>query len=238
MSKAILYPLFVLLLSFNRNEDKSIDAYQITQIIPDFDGEGRIHGYDTSNVQVFYFKDLILYKLMYLHSLTENDVVKIIDERRTHYILFKRNEQYGFDFDEHKTPFKRAILVDSAFSGEWSKQTKLYPMFVNLLPKLITSRSNGDSLIETYKMRDKKDSIDAAECELKFTSSIKNIELTLSRELDSTKNMKLYELSFVANPEYMKSYGIVSGKYYSYYHLEKLKDFDREYIMKLFDSYN
>jgi hypothetical protein len=238
MLKAIRYSILVFIISsFSPVKNDNIEAYQITQIMPDINMAGGIHRYDTSTAQVFYFKDLIIYKLNYTHTITDNGVVTVKDEKRSHYILFKKSERYGFDFDEHKTPVKRRVLIDSVFSGEWTKQNDLYPMFTAYKTRLLNSQRKGNSLIENYRMWDKKDSMKVLDCRLKFTTSMKNIELSICKQLDSTSNRKLYEMSFAGNPEYYKRFGITSGIYYSHYLIEKLKTFNNEYLMKLVASY-
>lgn len=216
----------------------SIEAFEILQVVPDVSVDGKVIAYDTSTVQVFYYNSLVLYKLSYIHSYSEDDVQIIENQLRTHYILYKPGERYGLDFDEYKHPYKREILLDSAFRGEWSVQTRLYPMFVKNLSKLTASRRQGDSLVEQYTLRDLKDSMDVASAELKFTNSIGNIELSICKELDSLKNMKLYELSFVGAKDYFKSKGLTEGTYYSLYHLKKLDHFDTRFIKALFSLYD
>jgi hypothetical protein len=219
---------------YNTQSEKNIEAFEITQILPNVDFKGVVQTYDTSTTIVYYYKDMSLYRLSYFYS-EENEGKTIIDhELRYHYVVCKKDSLYGYDYDQHKSPGKKRVLIDSAFAGEWAVQTKLYPMFEKNLPKLISTKKEATTLIENYKLRDKTDSVYIADFTLKYTNAIKNIDLSICKEFDSLKNMKLYELSFFANPYYMKRFGIIKGRYYSYYHLKKIPVENQEKILHYF----
>lgn len=202
---------------------KNIVGYQVSQIIPNIDILGHINDYDTSRVEVFFYEDLALYHLNYLHTITVDGKILIKDERRFHYFVYGKDSTYGYDIDENKTPSVRKAEVDSTFKFEWVKQTRLFEMFINGKPFLFKSENYRDSTVEYYKIRDKKDSIDIVECKVVFSPHFKNDQnISICRELDSLKHMKVIEFSFTTNPEYLKNFGIVKGEYFCKYQLKKL----------------
>jgi hypothetical protein len=215
-----------------------ITCEKVTQVFPNLSSTGKLTGYDTSSVHIYYYKNLILYNLSYHFDSTVNDKL-LLSEKRFHYILYEKGNSYGYDFDEHKTQYKRKISMDSVFKIEWIAVTRLYPLFVTNIAILLSSNRNKDSgtLHEQYLIKAKDDTTVLAKCSLGFTNKLQHVRYSLSKELDSIKKMKLNMVRIKNHTQYFKEYNFTLDTYELAYDLESVPVFNQNKIMSYFNMY-
>ena len=143
----------------------------------------------------------------------------------------------GVDFDMHATPIRKRVLLEPLFKSLWIKQTNLYPFFTNFNVILKSSQKSADSVVEKHEFVNKKTGKHLGECQLTYSNSIPyQTDISICRELDSLRQMKLTQFVFTFEPSYVKQFGIISGKYYSFYRLEKIDIPNKGDIMRYFND--
>jgi hypothetical protein len=158
---------------------------------------------------IFYYKDLVLYKIPFFHNYSrttidkEGEVVReelIHSELKFQYLIHKQGDSIGLRYDSIDAKSGQIFSVDSFLT------TKL----VTNIGSFINNNKGKDSLV--YTQYDKKRflltekyvpkvKIDASyyDSAILCYSKINNSEFSFSRELDSLKEMKLYRIRFLYN---------------------------------------
>jgi hypothetical protein len=213
-----------------------ITSEKVTQVLPNLDNENKLMSYDTSSVQMYFYKNLVLYELSYRFDSIVNNKT-LISEDRTHYFVYEKGKTFGFDYDEHKSIYKKRISLDSIFKFEWIAQNKLYPLFLDNPTLLVSSHKNQDSgtLHEKYIIRYKNDTSTTGTCSLSFSNNLKDVRYSISKELDSIKNMKLYSFKTERYAGYIQ--GIYVDAYITSTLLEKVSVSNPKKIMSYFNMY-
>ena len=240
---AIKFFIFILgLLSCNLDNDNDLlKAVKATAVFPNFDlPTGKLIYYDTSTVLIFYTKDLVVYKLHYiLDSVTtrsyRDSIVtdRYVSVKRDHYFIYQKGKDYGYDYDPYKSFMGRKVPLDMIFKNEWCVQNKLYPIFgdVNIVNLISSYKSkNADTLKESYFIKSKTYSNQSASVFLEYCASLKDIEFSLSRELDSVRNSKLSKIRIANDPMKIND-TLTFDKYETYYEINRLEQFDQEEVL-------
>lgn len=219
------------------NTDK-IQAIKIIGVLPRFDfSTGKIYGYDTSTVFIFNYKNIELYKMYYDYHTETDDT--LITQRLIHYFVHNKGENWGYDYDESKKFIGIKISIDSIFKNEWVTNTKLYPIFgeANNI-KLISSykSKNLDTLKESFFLKSKIYTNQSCSVFLEYSKSLGNVYFSLSKELDSIKNMTLYKFRIVNDPMKVND-TFTMGKYELNYEMQKVDIFNKQEILGYIDKF-
>lgn len=191
---------------------------------------GKLLGYDTTVTQIVQKDDIVLYKILYKYDSLKLDT--IISESRCHYIVYKRGDRFGYNYDIHKSSKGQKVNLDSILKYEWFIQNKLYPIFgsINEVKLLSTYKSsNSDTLKERYSIISKVNPGHSGLAFLEFCNSLNGINFSLSKELDSLKNMKLYKFRTQYNPIKVSD-TVTIDKFETAYEIKVSKQIDKEII--------
>lgn len=196
-------------------ENENVHCYKITNLFPKFDNSGMVREYDTSFAKVYFYGNFRLYDLSYIFKY--NDVVNgEVFQRRRHLVAFNKDSLYGIDYDEFKIPAQRRVRLDSLFRNEWVAQNKVYPILGANISTLISKESNVEKqeVTETYSLQSREDSSLVGTVSLVFKKEFaRKIDISLSKELDSIKGMKLVKTEIKVLAKDFKQYKTHIGKY-------------------------
>lgn len=162
---------------------------------------GKLIGYDTTVTKIVQKKEIVLYKIMYTYDTLKSDTV--ITDKLFHYVLYKIGDSFCYNYDSKKSINGQRVNLDSILKYEWFVQNKLYPMFSNIneVRMLSTYTSlNNDTLKEEYSLKSIANPEQSGLVFLEFCHSMKQLNFSLSKELDSIKKMKLYKFRTQMNP--------------------------------------
>jgi hypothetical protein len=175
-----------------------------------------------------------MYDLVYQFTNTVNGKVTISEERH-HYVAFDVDSVFGYDLNMTSGILKR-VRLDSLLKNEWLVQNKLYPKLTNNIAILTESKRNKDSgtLVERYLIKSKEDSAELASCTFSYTDKISGIDISLSKELDSIKNMKLYKAETVYFSRHFKEPDFTMGEFVTCYSLKEGVISDEKRILSYF----
>lgn len=215
----------------HKGELRCIEA---TSIHPSFTLTGEVNKYDTSRIRVYYLGTKRLYDLQYQYTLTENQTLKTSEIRR-HLVAFDIDSAFGYDLNQTSGIVKR-VNLDSLFKKEWIAQNKIYPMITTNIAVLTESRQNKDSgiLVEAYLLKNKSDSVEVGSLRFTYETKFHGIDISLSKELDSIKNMTLSKTEIVSFPRYFKESNFTMAKYQLGSTLREIQNFDQKKILSYF----
>lgn len=218
-------------------KSEKVSGIKVTQVSPNMTPNGRVNGYDTSSINIYYHENYRLYKLVY-HFDSIVDDVTIISEDRYHYILHTMGSNSGFDYDLKKSPTIRKVNMDSVFRVEGIFQTDLCPVFFKFSATLTQSQKsdNSNTLKEVYNLKGIEDSSMTGTCFVEFTTKMKNIDFTFCKELDSIKKMKLQKIKIVNDPRYYNAGGFYIDKAVVEYSVEVERDINFSEINPIFET--
>jgi hypothetical protein len=219
-------------------KERNIKGIKISQVFPYMSNEGKLINYDTPSVKIYYYKNYTLYHLVYHFDSSVNSKL-LLSEDRYHNVVYMNGEDYAYDYDEHKYPYKRKVSIDSIFNLEWVFRIQVYSIFTNSTAILISSDKDNNSgiLREVYKIRGNVDTSLSSTCYLEFSNKSRDVNFSLSKELDSIKKMSLFKIRNINNPRYFKQAGIYIDRVETSYLLEEIKVPEDKRILYYFKMY-
>lgn len=235
----------------------SIRCFKVTQNFPNTNIKGKLISIDTMVAWVYYYRDQILFYSAYYYNpdallfrLLNPEVdtnrsppgsfflfdTTAIPEVRYRYFIYTKGHSYGSVFDKYKAEYNKRILIDSVLESEWTVQSVADPFIHNTLRLISNHRiRNKGILIEKYSFRGRKDTGVNGTVELSFSHKLKAGGYSLSKNLDSIKNMKLYRVFMITNSRYIKNYRISLDRVEQFSELEEIPVKNREEILKYFE---
>ena len=221
---------------------QDIRAIRVSQFLPLINEKGKIFRIDSADLDIYYSGKIRLYKMQYRYdSIAENGKI-ILSEKRYHYFIHHQDSVYGYHFDSrNKSVKKRRETSDSVFENEWFRQTELTSNFLENKTQLISVSRNTDSgtLHESYILAGKRDTGITGTMTLDYDKKLNGISFSFSKELDSTRQMKLIKVIEKYNQRFDKTYETTIDARELVFNLKDLSltDRDREQIAYYFKEY-
>lgn len=198
-------------------QNAEITTIRLTQIIPNFlSGDGK--GFDTSNSYIFYYNDLVLYKLPYQFDSSETVTIegsaksKILkSEIRYQYFALEKEKDFGLFYGKNFLPGVEKMPLDSFYKNEGSNfRNCMYQNIVENGTKIIShiDEKTSDGTSEIFKYLCKTDTSQTVTSRFYFSNKYSDIQFSLSPELDSIKQMKLYKVVAELESPCFKDFGI------------------------------
>lgn len=223
MTLRILLNVIFLLSAWTYNPCRSsipnaeITTVRLTYVMPNiFFGDGK--SFDTINSYIFYYKDMVMYKLSYQWDSTEtftingSDVPKLLKtETRNQYFVQENEKNFGLFYGKHFRPCVEKMSLDSFFKSEGSNfRLCIYRNLVDSSTKIIshTNEKTVDGMSETYKYICQADTSQTVTTHFYFSTKIPDLPFSLSPEFDSAKQMKLYKIVAEIDSPCFKDFGI------------------------------
>lgn len=189
--------------SMNMQSDST--CLRITKKIPILTNSGRVDRYETQYAFVHSQGDLRLYETPYYYD-------SIIDEHNiktmTLYKIFVHHKDsiYGRGFDLQNNILNLRVHRDSFSSIIYFTDLRLKDLFEDEILTMKSSEKNNSLGIycETYSITGKKNAKKSGLALFCYSEQLKNIDITLSKELDSIHKMKLCEVIIQTDPQLVK----------------------------------
>jgi len=192
--------------------DNTIRSVVVSEVIPFPDKNGKFTIYDTLTIPIYYYQGLTAYKLIYRLDSLDSLGNLIGSQNRYHFFVYKKDDIFGYIYNSFDSKVATKVSADSMLKhGIWCEANNLYSGFSQNIIQLVSTYSNKDSgtLHEFYVYRRKNDSTISGNFSLSFSDKIKGIEYSLSKELDSLKGMKLYNVKMEGHIQSQKKGKIV-----------------------------
>lgn len=184
---------------------------------------------------IYYYHDQILYYSSYTFNLHTSFDAPPIQEIRYRYFVYTKGKSCGFVNDKYKSEFNKRVAVDSMLKMEWTTQFGFYPFNCNVVFISENKNANTGELHERYSFKGGNNNSMSGTIDLYFSSRLKISEFSLSKELDSMKNMKLYKVYIVNNSRFIKEHNITLDKIEQGWKLEEIPVSNREEILNYFN---
>nr|WP_315163055.1 hypothetical protein [uncultured Flavobacterium sp.] len=155
----------------------------------------------SDSIALIRYKNYLLYEFKDLQNF-ENDTATVKEEVRYRYFLFKKNEKHGFYYDSLNAKISKEVSTDSILSNRAFYGQSL---FTSSKMKLLSYEKSkySFSLIEKYKCKTKIDVTYPDTMIVYYTNKMKGLELTLSKELDFIKKMKVVKIRAIYNSQFI-----------------------------------
>ena len=132
---------------------------------------------------VFYYKDLILYKGNYQFDSVVNGKT-MVHEQRSDYFVFHKDSLFGYNYHNKKRAPVDSMLQKISFQGS------TFDTLANIRPDSTYSDSEGN-LRKVYNIDKSPESFTIR---FYYTKNLKGIAETFSKAMDNIKNMKLFKI--------------------------------------------
>ncbi|SKA15330.1 hypothetical protein [Sediminibacterium ginsengisoli] len=211
----------------------SVKAVTINSLFPKISDSGKYMGHDTLTVKIIGYQDLRIYEIPLF---TFNDSTS---GKTVFYLMHKTGDKTGFKTDGNNSLFTQQVSADSIIAANWFSNENLdqYVIFTLSDMQLLSSEKDKETGIvqDVYRARAKKDSTLTGTCTFIYKPAMNTFEATLSKELDSLKQMRLAEVRIVNDS--MKYKNIVIDPIPMKLWLEETPVSDPEKYMEMFRKY-
>lgn len=218
--------------------ENGIKCIEVSRLFPVIGMTGNLRGYDTLSIKIFHKYRLVMYRFSYdyIHMIDDSVDKK---EKRFDYIISRKGDSSGIHYDLNDSILKERVPVDSFINSRWVRKFDLYQLLHDSTSALVSSvrKDHGNILEECYFLKGVKDTTRSGQVCLFYTTKLNGIEYSLSKELDSLKQMKLYKATIVNNSRFLKQYNITMDRIETYYQIQVDTTFDQEKILGLFERF-
>lgn len=177
---------------------KEIRGIKITSQFPYLDTNGKLVAYLPNQTNLFYTGDQVLYQTFYYAR--ESNTSRTANPRFVHYnYVYTKGNIFGILTDSARSVFQKKIRVDSMLAREWSASVNFKFLFSE--NKTVFGGSQilkSGARQDLYYLTGKQDSSMKGELRLEFSpGSLRNIDYSFSKELDTVKGMKLSKVEMI-----------------------------------------
>jgi len=213
-------------------EKSQLRAIRVTQNFPYVNNQGKLLGYDSTSVNIYYFGDQVMYSDFYQwDSLVQGVSVKT--EIRQNFFVFEKGKAHGFFYDKHKSEFDRKVLIDSMLQQQWYNQTGYLFDF----EKLQLAHYNTDSgiLSKKYDTKGTRDTTMKGSAFLQFSNKLTWTDYSLAKIFDTITGMKLCRINTTTNSRYLKDHNITLDTITQIFYMEEIAINNEKEILYYFD---
>jgi len=219
----------------------SVVAIKISRNFPWMTNEGKLLSYEQENASIFYKKDLVLYKIPYVHKIyklsdsTIYEVDKV--EERIKYFVYQKGDSIGYFTDSSLNIHFFQCPTDSMFAQFWPTQPFLEPLLENFHYARIDSLNfrKDDIFSTTYFFQNKTDSLQKGTFTLEFSPSFPSVDYSICQRLDTIKEMKLINARVFNEARYVRKYNVTIDAVDDYQRLTLFIDFNLSEITPFFE---
>ncbi|SKA15341.1 hypothetical protein [Sediminibacterium ginsengisoli] len=209
MNKLILiFLLFFTKQAIHAQVSHEIKAVSVTYLFPLIDNAGKFIRHEVFDVNIYAYKDLRLYEMPFWELGIKGEYERPPLKHEVYY-LYKVGDTIGFKSENHEKLFNLCIPIDTFMKQSWfsNENFNQYSLFKDSYMKLISIKKDSitGAVEEIYDAKEKEDTTSTARCYFLYKPMIHSFGITLSRELDSIKQMRLCRVKVMNNPRLYKN---------------------------------
>jgi hypothetical protein len=190
----------------------------------------------TKDYDVFYFKDLILYRFMYIFDSSFNRRPVLL-EKRNFFFIFHKDSSFGYSYYTDR-PDRKSVArenVDSVLN-EGRFRTDGYDTL--LIRKADSSFINADGdLVKIYKYPSSPTYPENSTFYAYYTKRLAKIPESLSKKLDNIQYKKLFRIRAVAHGGYYQQFNMRFPEREVLLELKEFENYNKEEVMHYFRIY-
>lgn len=238
--------IFLMNCASTKNYSKNIVAISFIVNFPVVQGDNQLF-YFRDTIPIFYYQDLILYKLPYTFDSskmiyhTKTDTIEqqnILTETRYNYFVYRHGKQYGIWYKEMNSDSLIKLSVDSIIDKKGTP-TILQSILANPNDTLVARirESIGNIFIEKYASKSKPDESYNDTTLLYYSKNMKYIKFSFSPILDSIKKLKLFKVKLIYNKAYSSKYSITMPQRELTYEFQKKQIENNQQVIAFFQRF-
>ncbi len=173
---------------------------------PLFDSIGQISKTDSVVYYEYYLDTFSVRKYVYRHHYQTADTF-FTSAERSFFVIWGPQGNMAYNYDPYRPEKSKQVSKDSAF--EYQKmEFDVYMLFRTGVAMQVYSRTtaNGGILQEAYIGNTEIDKPDRDTLFLSFSNNLRHINMSLSKELDSIRQMKLYKIILSKQAAYAEQF--------------------------------
>lgn len=197
-----------------------IVAGQLTSYFPNYvlnkaENKWTIKDYDSLSAEVFYFKELALYRVFYIHEKIERLNGVVISKPVIEYLFYDLvvSDQSSFVFRFDSTGIENGVLIrnkDSVIQKQPILGFNVDKIFSETYFNLISAINNSNGSQEKYSIVAKNDTAQNGSITLFFSKDeLNDFPYSLGREVERMKGMRLIKAIVTTDGRFMNP-----GNYY------------------------
>lgn len=211
----------------------TIVGIELSHTFPQLTVGGKVTGYDTPRINIFFYKGMEMYQLPY--NFFNNDTTV---QKKTFYLIWREGKKLGLEYylgDSLIKPFQ----IDSVIKKQW-------PYFqgedifeeIRQHGSLVSRVKSGNSEKLLYAFNWLKGIIPMKGIiMLTYSADLKDINFTFSSKLDTIPGMKLFMIKGKNEAKYLKDYNITFDEVNTYTKFEINRNFNHQKILMLFKKF-
>ncbi len=218
----------------NKAPDNNIQAFRLIYNIPVFTPDSNFEIRNTYDV--FYCKDIIIYKFNYrFDSLFNGNLV--FQEWRSNYFVFHKDSLFGHNYYlKPDLALKNARLSVDSMLKKNSFESLKFDTLLTLKPDSSYFDTEGN-LLKIFNNPPPNSSQEKYDLYFYYTKKLKGVKETFSRKMDNVNNMKLFKIRIVAKGAYYEEYKTIIPEREYLYEMEEIRVENEKEIMSYFNRY-
>jgi hypothetical protein len=187
-----------------------VKFYEVQKVIPNHDTTGKLTDYSTLSLFIYKLGDTTVYKIPYTYdSISSAGEVLKHEIRYRHFVCSGKNN-WGYIYNETRPKEHQRIFTDSMLLRYGFTGFNVYKNFDRYDYKKVDSiydKKNG-TLKENYIVYGKNDTTPIGTTDFTYSQQFKELDYSLSPELDSIKKLKLFKIEIINNERYVAEFNI------------------------------
>jgi hypothetical protein len=195
--------------------------------------------YDPYYTKIFYYKDQVLIESNYYYS--ETKIGEDFDKRkyrsRYYTFIFSDSSNQGVLCDSNSLENTRIVNKDSMLNKEWAFNTNREKILEDNECTLLFSnvKSDGD-IVETYSMKNKKDSSMTGNLLMIFSKTrLIAFNYSMAKDIEEKRKMKLIKIEYINDARKLKPNNTCIEKVDIPYGISEIQIKDESALLKMFD---
>ena len=193
-----------------------LKSIKVSSNVPIILSNGKLEN-ETDSLILIYYDNYVLYKIPNVSETFQNILDKngqLLSRKLTKrqivysYFFCKKTDVFGSFYDSINTQNGHKLSVDSFLIRKGYFQNNLYDnIYNNVNDSLVESvRSGSAELVEKFITKNIYDESYNDTTYLYYSTTLNNVQFTLSKKMDSLKHMKLVKSRFIYNETISKKY--------------------------------
>ena len=187
----------------NKQDSALIKSVHIIYNLPLINLDSSVVNYDNS-YDVFYYKDLIMYKFFYQFDSIVNGK-QMLQTKRYKYFVFQKDSLFGYNYDPYSNQAKQKnrLAIDSIKKNTFENYSYDSSFYKKTDSIYLGKEKN---LLKIYNYRSSQKYPEDFTFYFFYSRKLNYIKESFSKQMDNIKNMKLYKIRIVAHGAYYEEY--------------------------------
>ncbi len=187
---AALFFIYILSCSVVNTQIEQVRNYKLIVNYPFVKDSGQLILLGDT-IPIAYYKNYIVYSMPYTYGNIVDGVMTNGEKRYTHFV-FRQGEKTGVYFNNRSGTMKSSLVGVDTFLLAHGYATDFKTDSLKLVESMRLDK--GDSVLEKYIIPNKHNEFEFDSLYCYFSKSMKNIDYSLSKSLDSIRATKLYKV--------------------------------------------